>query len=86
LSTGSCNDDGLLEYQRMADALAQVKQSTGTRFVLSLCEWGPGMMSLESLFLGSNNFVDDYFKVQSGCEFSLTPIPPFSPSQFITFI
>jgi alpha-galactosidase len=49
-STGSCNEDGLLEYQRMADALVQVRQSTGTQFVFSLCEWG--MVSLESLFFG----------------------------------
>lgn len=48
VSTGSHNDDGLLEYQRMADALVQVKQSTGTQFVYSLCEWG--MVSLESFF------------------------------------
>ena len=41
------NDDGLLEYQRMADALAHVKQSTGTQFVFSLCQWG--LVSLESL-------------------------------------
>ena len=32
----------------MADALAQVGQSTGTQFVYSLCEWG--WVSLESLF------------------------------------
>jgi len=28
------------KYQRMADALAQVGQSTGTQIVYSLCEWG----------------------------------------------
>ena len=39
-----CNDDGSLEYQRMADALVQVRKSTGTQFVFSLCEWG--MVSL----------------------------------------
>ena len=37
-----------LEYQRMADALAQVGQRTGTQFVYSLCEWG--WVSLELLF------------------------------------
>jgi hypothetical protein len=47
-AAGSRNDDGLLEYQRMADALAQVGQSTGTQFVYSLCEWG--WVSLELLF------------------------------------
>ena len=53
-STGSCNeDDCSLEYQRMADALVQVRQSTGTQFVFSLCEWG--MVSLESLFFGLND-------------------------------
>jgi alpha-galactosidase len=42
-------DDCLLEYQRMADALAQVSKSTGTQFVYSLCEWG--WVSLQSLFV-----------------------------------
>ena len=32
----------------MADALAQVKKSTGTQFVYSLCDWG--MVSLEIVF------------------------------------
>lgn len=50
-STGSHNDDSLLEYQRMGDALAQVEKSTGTQIVFSLCEWGS--VSLDSLFLGS---------------------------------
>ena len=47
-STGNRSNDGLLEYQRMADALAQVKKRTGTQFVYSLCEWG--WVSPESLF------------------------------------
>jgi hypothetical protein len=50
VNKGAINDDGLLEFQRMADALAQVEQYTGTKFVYSLCEWG--WVSLESLFLG----------------------------------
>ena len=49
--TGRRNVDGLLEYQRMADALAQVGQSTGTQFVYSLCEWG--WVSLQSHFFAS---------------------------------
>lgn len=46
-------DDGLLEYQRMGDALAQVAQSTGTQLVFSLCEWG--WVSLESPFRDLND-------------------------------
>ena len=41
-------DNCLLEFQRMADALAQVGQSTGTQIVYSLCEWG--WVSLELIF------------------------------------
>ena len=48
-STGSHNDDdGSLEFQFMADALAQVEKSTGKKIVYSLCEWG--WVGLESLF------------------------------------
>ena len=46
---GGHSDDFLLEYQRMADALAQVGQNTGTEFVYSLCEWG--LVSLKTPFL-----------------------------------
>ena len=51
----SSTNDYLLEYQRMADALAQVGQSTGTQIVYSLCEWG--WVSLESLLVYLDKFL-----------------------------
>jgi len=41
------------KYQRMADALAQVEQSTGTQFVYSLCEWGWSQVWLWGCFDGT---------------------------------